>query len=37
MLLTELTEATEYAVRVTAVDAAENESARIQKLLHLLH
>ena len=26
--LTELTEATEYAVRVTAVDAAENESAR---------
>lgn len=26
--LTELTEATEYAVRVTAVDAAENESVR---------
>ena len=27
-VLTELTEATEYTVRVTAVDAAENESAR---------
>ena len=30
--LTELTEATEYAVRVTAVDAAENESARFTTL-----